>query len=262
MSIGSFALPIPALIFMFGVTVVLTMGWLMEKRHGSIEADVLMIVAAGLIAARIAFAIRFLPQYRHDMIAVFDIRDLGFDPLTGVVAGALMTGWRLLRSGKTRVPLALALTTGVLAYGSAQVLRNDAPAPSPIPAVVLQSLDGTSHLLNTEGLPTIVNLWATWCPPCQAELPAFERVQAENPHVRFIFVNQGEQADTVRRYLAGRSLHLSNVWLDPTSSLAARIHAAGYPTTLFYDANGRLLETHLGPFSTATLHDALGQFYP
>ena len=261
MSIGSLAIPMPALIFMVSVAVVFLVGRLTEKRAGSIEIDAQMILAAGLIAARIAFVIRFLPQYRHAPLAVFDIRDLGFDPLVGLIAGALVAAWRMVRNRRTRASLGLALTAGLATFATAQALTGDPHVPSTIPAVALQSLDGTPRSLDTQGLPTIVNLWATWCPPCQAELPAFAQAQADNPRVRFVFVNQGEQADTVRRYLASRSLSLRNVWLDPQSALAERIHAAGFPTTLFYDANGRLLATHLGPFSAATLRDAQERLY-
>jgi hypothetical protein len=68
----------------------------------------------------------------------------------------------------------------------------------------------------------------------------FARAQAQNPHVRFVFVDQADQPNTARQYLAQHSLQLQNAWLDPDSLLAARVHAAGYPTTLFYDRNGKL----------------------
>jgi Prolipoprotein diacylglyceryl transferase len=150
MSIGSLAIPMPALIFMVSVAVVFLVGWLTEKRAGSIEFDALMILAAGLIAARIAFVIRFLPQYRHAPLAVFDIRDLGFDPLVGLIAGALVAAWRMARNRRTRAPLGLALTAGLATFVTAQALTGDRHVPSTIPAVELQALDGTPRSLDTQ----------------------------------------------------------------------------------------------------------------
>ncbi|SIT44905.1 Redoxin domain-containing protein [Paraburkholderia ribeironis] len=261
MSIGSLAFPVPPLIFMFSIAVALLFGWLAVKRHGSIETDIFAIVSGGLLAARVAFVLRFLPQYRHDWIAMFNIRDLGFDPLVGIVVGSLVAVWRLLWNKGSRTPLALGLAAGLISFTSARSLIDEWRASSAIPPVVLQSLDSTPGMLETDGMPTVVNLWATWCPPCQAELPAFAQAQAENPGIRFLFVDEGETAETVRRYFEQRSLLLGNTWLDPDSTLAERVRTAGFPTTLFYDRNGRLLATHLGQFSAATLRDALEQHF-
>ncbi|MEM5435763.1 TlpA disulfide reductase family protein [Paraburkholderia diazotrophica] len=257
MSIGSLALPIPPLIFMFSVAVALLVGWMAASHRSAIDADIFAIVAGGLVAARVAFVLRLLPLYRHDWGAMFDIRDLGFDPLVGMAAGTLIAAWRLLRSKASRLPLALSLTAGLISHASARSLIDEWHASPTIPPVALQSLDGAPGTLGTDGMPTVVNLWATWCPPCQEELPAFAQAQAEHPGIRFVFVDEGEAAQTVRRYFERHSLLLGNTWLDQSSTLAERVRTAGFPTTLFYDRNGRLLETHLGPFSAATLHDAL-----
>ncbi|MBU6489972.1 MAG: TlpA family protein disulfide reductase [Burkholderiales bacterium] len=261
MSIGSLAFPIPLLIFMFGVAAALLVGWLAMKRRGSIDADLFFIVAGGLLSARVAFVIRFLPFYQGDFAAILNFRDLGFDPLVGMSAGSLIAAWRLFRNKASRLPLALALTAGLISYATARTLIEQRHASSTIPPVALRSLDGASGKLGTNGMPTVVNLWATWCPPCRAELPTFAKAQAEYPGVRFVFVDEGETPEAVRRYLQQHSLQLGNSWLDRSSALAARVQTAGFPTTLFYDRNGHLLETHLGQFSAATLRDALDEHF-
>jgi thiol-disulfide isomerase/thioredoxin len=108
----------------------------------------------------------------------------------------------------------------------------------------------------------VVNLWATWCGPCRAEMPVLAQAQADYPGVRLVFVNQGEALRTVDDYLASHDLHITNSLLDPTHAVAAAVGAVGFPTTLFYDAHGRLLAAHLGPFSRATFRQAVAKFYP
>ncbi|WP_459655422.1 TlpA family protein disulfide reductase, partial [Achromobacter xylosoxidans] len=66
-----------------------------------------------------------------------------------------------------------------------------------------------------QGKPTVVNLWASWCPPCRREMPAFEQAQAANPDIHFVFLNQGEAASTVRQYLDEHAPSLANALLDP-----------------------------------------------
>src|SRR3546814_7473677 len=68
------------------------------------------------------------------------------------------------------------------------------------------------------GEPMVVNLWATWCPPCRREMPVLAKAQEERGDVTFVFVNQGESESEIRDYLRESHLQLSNVLLDPFSS--------------------------------------------
>jgi YD repeat-containing protein len=98
--------------------------------------------------------------------------------------------------------------------------------------------------------------------PCQSEMPVLARAQVDHPGVHLVFVNQGETSGHVDGYLESHDLRIRNSLLDPAHAVAKAVRAVGFPTTLFYDANGRLLATHLGPFSKATFTQALKQFYP
>ncbi|WP_312183975.1 TlpA family protein disulfide reductase, partial [Massilia timonae] len=113
-----------------------------------------------------------------------------------------------------------------------------------------------------KGKVAVVNLWATWCPPCRREMPAMQAAQQANPDIGFVFVNQGESSVVVRRFLATQQLRLQNVVIDPAGQVAARTGAAGYPTTLFYDADGKLRLRHVGELSEATLKDKLASLRP
>ena len=81
-------------------------------------------------------------------------------------------------------------------------------------------------LRSLAGRPLVVNLWATWCPPCRREMPAMQAAQEANPDIGFVFVNQGESSVIVRRFLATQQLRLQNVVIDPSGQLAARTGAA------------------------------------
>lgn len=67
----------------------------------------------------------------------------------------------------------------------------------------------------------VVSLWASWCGPCQREIPMLEQAVAEYPDVRFLFVNQGKNLETVRHYLRQEGLSMeASVLLEPEQSLA------------------------------------------
>src|SRR5690606_8358689 len=103
---------------------------------------------------------------------------------------------------------------------------------------------------------------ATWCPPCRREMPVLAAAQQRETGVDFIFINQGESAHTVTDYLATEQLQLRNVLLDNPMRLSQAMGVQGMPTTLFFDATGNLVHTHMGELSTATLRRGLEQFQP
>ena len=110
------------------------------------------------------------------------------------------------------------------------------------------------------GQPMVVNLWATWCPPCRREMPTLQQAQQDNPAVTFVFANQGEAAETITAYLQQQPLQLDNVLVDSFSALSEAVGSRGLPTTLFFDAEGRLLDSHVGELSAASLAARMQRF--
>ena len=127
-----------------------------------------------------------------------------------------------------------------------------------LPALELTSLEGRPmNLAEFKGKPTVVNLWATWCPPCVREMPVLQQAQAERPGVNFVFLNQGESAEQVSTWLRARRLPMRNVLLDANRQASAAFKQRALPTTLFFDARGQLVSTRVGELSSATLTERL-----
>jgi len=85
----------------------------------------------------------------------------------------------------------------------------------------------------------VVNLWASWCPPCRHEMPVLQQAQAANTDVNFVFVNQGETPGTIRSYMDRRALTLRNVLVDAQLQVGSLcLDTVGRLATL----NGKTLE--------------------
>ncbi|MBN3726647.1 TlpA family protein disulfide reductase, partial [Burkholderia sp. Ac-20379] len=162
-----------------------------------------------------------------------------------------------------RRPVLGGLAAGVLAWGLAQglvvALQRDAPR---LASLHLSTLDGApaspTSLTITAGKPVVVNLWASWCPPCRREMPVLARAQADHANVAVLMIDQGEDARTVRAFLDSQGLRFGAVLLDPSSSAMRAYGSRGLPTTLFFDANGRLVASHVGEITAARLEDVIG----
>lgn len=223
------------------------------------EPTLTLMLIVGLLAARLGYVLRWHEQYLELPLSIFNIRDGGWAPAVGVVA-ALVFG--LLRA-RRNAGLRKAVVTAPLIAGAVLLLGGIAtfllkPPPVPLPALILQTLEGRAVSLDGfVGKPTVVNLWASWCPPCRREMPAMQQAQAENPDVNFVFVNQGEEHPAVVEYLSRQQLALGNVLLDPQGSAGVALGSAALPTTLFFDAKGLLVSARLGELSSATLDQRL-----
>ena len=237
-------------------------GALIGRRQRTPVADTLFtLLLLALVGARVLFVTRYWQSY-DSLWAMLDIRDGGFDPWGGLVVGLAYALWMMWRLPAQRVPLTGALAVGALSWGlTAGPLLLMEESSRPLPDTALSTLEGKATdlpaLAAAEGKPMVVNLWATWCPPCIREMPVFEQAQQELDDITFVFVNQGENAQHVRRFLEEHTLNLDNVLLDASNALGEVTGSMAMPTTLFYDASGRLTNTHFGELSRATLDSGL-----
>jgi thiol-disulfide isomerase/thioredoxin len=213
----------------------------------------------GLLVARLGFVWQYREHYLPDPIKILDLRDGGWAGLAGLAAA---WGYVLFAAVRRHAPHAALL--GALALASVVWVGGGrwlAPTPQAQPelsALAVQHIDGAPAALSAfHGKPTVINLWASWCPPCRREMPAFAKAQAANPDVNFVFLNQGEAPPDVAQFLAQHAPALRNVLLDPAGEASRKLSNRGLPATLFLDAQGRLVDLRVGELSTASLAQRL-----
>ena len=239
--------------------------WWYRRRHGWRSWPLVWkIVAGGLLAARLSFVLQNAPEYAAAPLSVFDLGDGGWSDTTGILA-AFVLGAHLTASTATpRRPVLAAVLAGAAVWiGGTIAMLDSGPASPPVPLVELRRLDGTLVQLRTmSDKPMVVNLWATWCPPCRREMPAMRDAQRLHPGITFVFVNQGEDSATVLGFLAQQRLELDNVLTDRAREVGRRTGSFAMPTTLFYGGHGRLLMRHVGELDRAGLDRRLKMLAP
>ena len=226
------------------------------KLAGALVLDALFV---GLVVARVAYVALWWREYAAAPMAIIQIGDGGFIWWAGVAAGIAFAVWRTRAMKPLRRPVLTGIAAGVLAWGAAGGalwwMQQSAP---PLPDLALTALDGSPvGLGDYAGRPVVLNMWATWCPPCRREMPVLERAQGAYPDVSFVLVNQGEDVETISRFLVEEDLDLSDILRDPHSRTMAETGARALPTTLYFNPDGRLVDTHLGELTGASLADTL-----
>ena len=263
--IGPLALPYALLLLAAAVGVSFLVGNRLARKVGvDVEPSLWTTLLVGLVVARLAFVWEFRSVYLAAPLGIVDIRDGGWTATAGFVGAWLFALARQGRFPALRRPLQYALFSGSVLWllgNIALSLRPD--SGQELPALGFASLDGRTVQLSTfKGKPIVLNLWATWCPPCVREMPVLQRAQAEHPSVHFVFVNQGESADKVGGWLRARGFLMHNVLLDGTGQAGAAFKQRALPTTLFFDARGRLVSMRVGELSAATLTERLQALAP
>lgn len=119
----------------------------------------------------------------------------------------------------------------------------------PAPTFSLPDLAGKEHQLSDyRGRVLMVNFWATWCPPCRAEMPSLWRLQhkVNNPDFRVIAINMGEDRALVSAFLPGPMLQDFVILLDKYTSSIESWRVTAFPTSFLVDRNGHIVTTVQG----------------
>jgi thiol-disulfide isomerase/thioredoxin len=105
-------------------------------------------------------------------------------------------------------------------------------------------------LADFKGKPLLLNLWATWCAPCKAEMPQLDTLAAQNPGLQVLTVSQdrGEEAKkAVGAFFATSKFAQLKPYLDPETALTDAFAVESLPMTILYDANGKEVWRLIGP---------------
>lgn len=204
-----------------------------------------------IVGARIGHVLQHVSSFAAEPVRAFYVWQGGFMIEAGVALTLAYTLFRFRR--ELKLSLWAALPSAAAAYVAFFVLQLTAGTPAtPLPTGnIYQTLAGEQFQPAAEltGQPVVINLWATWCPPCRREMPMMADVAANTDDARLVFVNQGEGQDIIRRYLTDENLDLEHVILDGLGEFGRHYEVPGLPATFFIGSDGMLQSVHMGEIS-------------
>jgi peroxiredoxin len=125
----------------------------------------------------------------------------------------------------------------------------------PAPELELTNLDGArSSLKDYLGSVILVNMWATWCPPCKAEMPTLQDFYEKHREEGFILIgiNDGDTLDVVAPFAKEYGLTFP-VWLDADHSAGQAFKAMSLPSSFVIDRAGTVRLSWVGAISAGVL---------
>jgi cytochrome oxidase Cu insertion factor (SCO1/SenC/PrrC family) len=135
--------------------------------------------------------------------------------------------------------------------------------PSPVAAggkagaFTLEATDGSTVRFNDlAGEPTVINFWATYCPPCKAEMPMLDRELSSRPGIRLLLIDEGDTAGAARSFLDTIGVHRPAL-LDSDLAVGREFGVSALPTTVFVRANGTIDRRQIGQLDESVLASEL-----
>jgi peroxiredoxin len=118
------------------------------------------------------------------------------------------------------------------------------------PDFTLDALDGNTYTLSAlKGRPVLVNLWATWCPPCRAEMPAIEKMYQEYQDQGFLVLGVNmtyqDNSSAVSPFVSEYGLSFP-ILLEETGDTASAYQLRSLPSSYFIDRSGTVAEVVIG----------------
>lgn len=254
-SLGGVVFPVAPLLLLLSVTLA---GWVARAASSWIW-NALWV---GLFTARFGYVLWHHEAFLNpdNLINIIDIRDGGWITPLGWVGAGIYMAWHGWRNPALRRVIAYAAVTGLgvwlVGQGALRWMESDKVAAPAITLRQFQTQKTQTLPQILAGKPAVVNIWATWCPPCRAEMPTLVQAQQSQSDVQIILVNQGESDAVIAAYLQRSGLdkqNIQNIWLDSSGALGPALGAAGLPTTVFFNAQGERVDAHTGVLSAAVL---------
>jgi thiol-disulfide isomerase/thioredoxin len=174
-----------------------------------------------------------------------------------LLIAVLALGSLLIAATRVR-PDAAAITSAP----GAVVASAPAPLPNhPAPDFTLVDLAGVPvQLSDLRGQVVLVNVWATWCPPCRAEMPMIEAAYAQYRDQGFtvLAVNQREDAPTVAAYMQAGGYSFPAL-LDADGAVSGLYQALVLPSSYFIDRAGVVRAVYKGPLARSVIAGTVEQ---
>lgn len=148
----------------------------------------------------------------------------------------------------------------IVAYGLPASEFNDALRVAPVVGSFAPSFSGTTAddqpVRFPSGRMTVLNFWATWCVPCDAEMRELDAFAQRFPAVDVIGINSGEPHEVVRTWLQRRAITFPSL-IDQDGSIYDSYRIIGQPTTVIVAADGIITQIFYGPVTESGLTEAL-----
>jgi thiol-disulfide isomerase/thioredoxin len=123
--------------------------------------------------------------------------------------------------------------------------------PRPLPALEFIDAEGATRTLEDfRGRTVLLNVWATWCPPCREEMPALDRLQQTLGGTDFTVIAlsiDGDGSAAVKEFFSDIKIQSLTIYTDPWGDANGALRVVGLPTTLLVDRRGREIGRRVGP---------------
>ncbi len=117
------------------------------------------------------------------------------------------------------------------------------------PEVALSTLEGrTVRLSDLSGQVVLINFWATWCKPCEDEMPAMQRLyhSLSEDNFEMLGISVDESSPDVEAFASRMGLDFP-ILLDPEQKTSRLYQTTGFPESILVDRNGQIVERYVGP---------------
>ena len=223
----------------------------------------------GVVTARLGFVMINWQSYLEAPWTALYFWQPGYSVGIGFTAALVFAIWRVNQTNRlwcrqSILLLTSGLLTGATAFyvviGLTWILSDRDPVSTDITIAdfTLEDLDGNAvRWSDLGGQPTLINFWATWCPPCRREMPLLDLANQiyQSQGLNIVGISVGESKETVRRYIDSIGITYP-IWVNAetddknqTQEIFDKYGGTGLPTTIFSDRQGVISKLYVGELS-------------
>jgi len=139
------------------------------------------------------------------------------------------------------------IDTSINEKNTEAIQTNYSPKRQSLPSFQLVAADGSHiNLTDLKGKKIFLNLWATWCPPCRAEIPSIEKLnkKVDKEKVAFVMLSLDENFELAKQFIQINHMQLPVYY--PAENLPAIFNTDGIPATFIFNEKGELIKVNKG----------------